>query len=394
MSSGAQSYVAIKLADPANPQEVPTGRGEYVNFTEDDLTAGIGTTQSKHVRPDRMTTDVIVTSMEVGGGFSNELHFEQDVDDKLLAAALWSEWQGIMDNGAVEISAEDAVINAANGTIDFSGCTTIPNNVYHEGCRVRIKGASDEANNGIRAWYYESANVWRAEPPFAADETLTAGATADTQYLRNASKYQPFFIERGHVDVNEYFQFMGMALDTWTLEVPDQDVITSKYGFIGFTTDVKQTPTFTDYDGPSPNDSLSSVTNVGDIEINKVPIESCLVQSFSMEVVNNTTANTGVGVFGACKTSPHKLEVTGALTMYFENSQMYQWLIGGNEFSFSIAFIDNDANQYIVWMPRCKMSEDAINVTDGDEEVMDDAGYSALADPVTQAQILLYKFAA
>jgi len=394
MSSGANSFIAIAPADPANPQAIPSGDAEYVNFTEDDLTAGIGTTQSNHVRPDRMTTDVVVTSMEVGGGFGNELHFEQDADDKLLAAALWASWQGIMDTGAVEISAEGAVIDSMTGTIDFSGCTTIPNNIYHPGCRVRLKGAADESNNSVRAWYYEAPNVWRVEPPFTVDETLAAGATADTQYIKNASEYHPFFIERGHVDVDEYFQFMGMALNTWAMEVPDQDLITNKFGFVGFTTEVVQQPTFQNYTGPSSNDSLSSVTNVGDIEINKVPVASCLVQAFTMEVNNNVSANTGVGVFGACKTNPHKFEVTGALTMYFESSQMYQWLLNGNEFSFSINFIDNDANQYLIWMPRCKMSEDTINVTSGDDEVLDDAAYAALADPDTGAQLIIYKFKA
>jgi hypothetical protein len=130
------------------------------------------------------------------------------------------------------------------------------------------------------------------------------------------------------------------------------------------------------------------------MEINETPIAACLVQAFTMEVNNNVSANTGVGVFGACKTNPHKFEVTGALTMYFEDSQMYQWLLNGNEFSFSIPFIDNDGNQYIARMPRCKMSEDTINVTSGEDEVLDDATYAALADPDTGAQLIIYKFKA
>jgi hypothetical protein len=38
------------------------------------------------------------------------------------------------------------------------------------------------------------------------------------------------------------------------------------------------------------------------------------------------------------------------------------------------------------------MSEDAINVSGGDEDVMDDATYSALADNDVEAQIIIYKF--
>jgi len=394
MSSGANSFIAIVPADPQNPAEIPTGDGEYVNFTSEDMGSGISSTQSNHIRPDRMTTDVTITGMEVSGGFSNELHFEQDADDKIIAAMLWASWQGIMDTGAVEISAENAVINASAGTIDMSGCTTIPNNIYHPGCMVRIKGAGDEANNGVRAWFYESSNVWRAEPPFAADETLAAGATADTQYVKNASEYHPFFIERGHVDVDEYFQFMGMAANTWTIEVPDQELCTNSYSFIGLTSNVVQTPTFSNYTGPSTNDSISSVTNIKEISLDGTPLQSCLVQSVSIEVNNNVAGNTGIGVFGACRTSPHKFEVTGALTMYFNSSEMYKKLLEGTEFSFAITFQDNDKNEYHIRMPRCKMSEDVINVESGDDEVLDNATYSALADQETEAQLIVYKFKA
>jgi hypothetical protein len=55
---------------------------------------------------------------------------------------------------------------------------------------------------------------------------------------------------------------------------------------------------------------------------------------------------------------------------------------------------DNLGNTYLVYLPRCKMAEDAINVTGGDEDVMDDATYNALADNDTGAQAIIYKFAA
>jgi len=392
MSSGAQSYIAIAPADPTDPAAIPSGDAEYVNFSSDDLTAGIGTTQSNHVRPDRMTTDVIVTSMEVGGGFTNELHFEQDANDKLIAAFMWASWQGILDTGSPSISAENAVITG--DLIDMSACAAIPNNIYHPGCRVRLTGCGDSENDGIRKWFYHSPSVWRVEPAFNSDETLGAQSIAYTRYIKNASEFQPLFIERGHVDVGEFFQFMGMTANTWAVEVPDQDIITNTFGFVGFETDVVQTPTFANYDGPATTDSMSSVTNVGSIELNDTPLESCLVQAVSMEINNNVEPNTGVGVFGACRTTAHKFEVTGSLTMYFNSSQMYQWLLNGNEFSFAIEFVDPDDNTYIFRMPRCKMSEDAINVSSGDDEVMDDAAYMALADSETEAQLIIYKFPA
>jgi hypothetical protein len=73
---------------------------------------------------------------------------------------------------------------------------------------------------------------------------------------------------------------------------------------------------------------------------------------------------------------------------------MYQWLLNGQEFDFSIELEDNLGNVYLLWLPRCKMSEDAINVSGGDEDVMHDATYVALADNDVSAQIIIYKFPA
>ena len=395
MSSGSQSYIALFPVDPANPSEIPSSEiGEKINFAAETLTAGIGTSESKHIRADRMTSDLVITDREISGGFENELHFEQDQDDKLIASVLWGEWQGILADGTTSIDAEGAVIDDVAHTIDFSGCPIQPDNLNHPGVRVRIQGAVDSQLNTIfQLTATGTANVYEMDPLPNSAETLPAGATADTQYVKNGSIYSPWFIERGHVDVDQYFQFMGMAANTWTLTLPESDVITNEWGFVGLLADIVQSPTFGGgYTTESTAPSMSAANNVKQVEIDNVPIEGCLLNNWTMEINNNVTGNKSPGTQGACRTTPHKFQLSGTLTMYFENEEMFNRLQNGTEFSFAIDFIGNNGNEYEIVLPRCKVSEDPINVTSAEDDVFDNAGYVALADNATGAQIIIYKF--
>jgi hypothetical protein len=78
--------------------------------------------------------------------------------------------------------------------------------------------------------------------------------------------------------------------------------------------------------------------------------------------------------------------------MYFEDHKMYEWLLDGQEFAFGWRLVDNSGNIYDFNLPRCKMTEDPINVTSGDEDVMENATFEALAENNFMAQIAIHRF--
>ncbi len=202
--------------------------------------------------------------------------------------------------------------------------------------------------------------------------------------LKDGAVYQPFFFERGHVDVSEYFQFMGMAANTWTMNISDGAPVTGNYQFVGLGSDVIQTPTpDATYTDATENPVISSITNIPIIRIDGVEQTGCIIKEFGVEVNNNVTPKTGVGTLGACATNPHRIEITGALTMYFEDSAMYQRLIAGTEFALEWQVIDNIGNEYLFTLPRVMLDADSIPVDGADADIMDDASYVALDDSVS-----------
>ena len=213
-----------------------------------------------------------------------------------------------------------------------------------------------------------------------------------SQVATNGVFYQPFFIERGHKDVTEYFKFLGMACNVMTLEMADQSDVTGSFQFIGLTSQVDQeVESGATYTSPTINPVFSTVTDMPSIKIDDVEQEGCFVKEMSVEINNNVTPKTGLGQLGACETNPHRLDITGAITMYFEDSAMYTRLLNGTAFSLSWTLTDGDANSYIFTLPRVKLDADTINVTGVDDEVMDDATFVALYDKTAGHMIQIEK---
>jgi hypothetical protein len=239
-----------------------------------------------------------------------------------------------------------------------------------------------------------AANTYKMTPHPPADETFGSGVVLRGQWLKNGAEYTPFFIERGHVDVDQYFQFLGMAVDTLSITIPDGDFVTSKYGLIGFASDLKQTPHFAAYSNPSSNESMTSSVAVKSIRIDQVQVPNCQVQKASIDIKNNVKAKTGVGVLGACATIAHQSEVKGKLTMYFDDETQYLRLLSGTEFAFGFDLLDKAGNGYSVDMMRCQLDTDKINVSGVDNDVMDDGSFISLADNNTTSNIIISRFAA
>lgn len=232
-----------------------------------------------------------------------------------------------------------------------------------------------------------------------ADEMLAAALFGEwsaggtlTDILKNGKVYQPFFIERGHTDVDEYFKFIGMSCNTFNLDLSDQSDVTGDYGFIGLAAQVDQAiEAGATYTPVTQNRVYSTVTSIPEISIDGTPQDSCIVKSMTLALNNNITPKTGLGVLGACETNEKRLSITGAITMYFEDSVMYQRFLEGTPFSISFTLQDADGLTYIFTLPRVKLDADTVQTTGIDDDVMDNATYVALYDEATDCMLQIEK---
>lgn len=220
-----------------------------------------------------------------------------------------------------------------------------------------------------------------------SDADWAAGGTLD-ETIKNGVTYQPFFVERGHTDANQYFKFVGMACNTLSLAFADQADVTGTYGFVGLTSQLDQAiETGATYAEQTTNPVFSTVTNVAEITIDGGVLDDCFVKEMTLDINNNVTPKTGIGILGACETKAHRLSITGSISMYFEDEQMYTRLLSGTAFSITWTLTDGLGNSYKFILPKVKLDADAINVTGEADEVMDEATYVALYDDVSGSMI-------
>lgn len=225
-----------------------------------------------------------------------------------------------------------------------------------------------------------------------SDNGWEAGGSLD-EVVKNGKTYQPFYIERGHPDAGatgEYFKFMGMCPNTMSLSLEDQSDVTGNFTCVGLNAIVEETQEVgATYADLTQNGVFSTVTDIAEIRIDGAIQDSCIVKNMTIELNNNVTPKTGLGVLGACETKAHRLLITGTLTMYFNDAEMYRRFTGGTEFSVQFTLVDGDANSYIVILPRVKLDADQVNTTGIDDDVMDDATYTALYDQATDSMIMI-----
>lgn len=389
-ATGSKSYVALVKQAPATPRTIPTSPVmQKVNFLSDDMGADITTKVSDHIRDDRMTTDITTIGFNVMGGYNFEFQYENSLADELLAAFLWAEaW-----------STPVAAANIAGGTLtvvgavlDLTAVAVKPTII--SGQKLLIKGTTNAgANDGVYTLTKTVTNVYSVAPAPAANETFGAGVTGSGSMIRNGSFYQPFFIERGHTDVSEYFKFIGMACNMLDLNFADQSNVEGSYKFVGLTSQVDvAVESGATYTPVTTSQVFSTATNFPSISIDGVEQEGCFVKELTLSVDNKVTPKTGLGVLGACETKAHRLSVVGKITMYFEDSAMYDRLLNGTSFSLNWTVQGIDGHGYSFSLPRVKLDKDTINVTGVDDDVMDDASYVATADPVTNCMIQIDKF--
>lgn len=389
-ATGSQSYIALVKQTPATPRVIPgTPVMQKVNFVDDDLNRTNKTKKSAHIRDDRMNNGLTIQGFDIGGGYNFEHTFENSLFDELLAAFLWAEaWS----TPQVDIDLEGGSFTVAGAVLDLTLATAAPTVV--DGQKLYIKSTANSGeNDGVYTLTETATDVYSVTPAPDANETFGAGVVANGSMIRNGKFYQPFFIERGHIDVSQYFKFVGMACNILTLAFMDQEDVTGAFQFVGLTSQLDQAiESGATYTPVTTNPVFSTALNMPAVSIDGVIQAGCLVKEMDLSVDNKVTPKTGLGVFGACQTNFHSLDVTGKITLFFEDETMYDRFLNGEKFSVDWDVIDANGHGYSYNLPSLQINEDSVNVSGVDDDVMDDATYSASVNVAGTHMIQIDKF--
>lgn len=183
--------------------------------------------------------------------------------------------------------------------------------------------------------------------------------TADV--LKDSITERSFTFEREFADIGEYGVFTGCNIGSFSISVDANAIVTGSYTVVGREASYSTTPldaSPTAISGNSPFDSFTGELKEGGSTIG-------VVASVELSVDNGVEPTNVVGSNLSARNVAGRSNVSGSLTVYYEDSTMLNKFINETESSLELTLGDGVSESYVIELPRIKY-------TGGDNSVSDE----------------------
>lgn len=356
---------------------------QILRYNSESLKHDIATTISEELRSDRQISDIVRTGVSASGDISFELSYGSH-DELLKAALLASSWEAekrVRVATTVSASATDNSINdSASGFSGFSA---------HKW--IYVSGFLNSANNG----FFKILTATTAKLVLATGTLITEAAHEAVTVqmgaqITNGSTLNSYNIEKTYEDLTEVIAlFQGMCINTLSLEVPADGIITGSIGFVGS----KETP-LTESAGLGYIDETTSVVMTG---ANHVPeifenLEDIAILSLSLSLGNNLRQRMQVGTLGVTSIGIGSVDVTGSVTINLANATLYNKYLNQTVTSIAMAFRDTVGNGYVLELPSVKITSGTRQAGGINTDVVGEFELRAYMDSTEGITIRIAKF--
>ena len=370
------NLVSLKIAAEGSPGVIET-TNEMVSipFTgTSDMGATPETVVSDVIRSDRQVSDLIKVNETVGGSFDTELI--PAAFDTILEGVFQSSWVGT-DGGDTIFSAGSAVTPSRIDTVNTRIITISPTfSAAMVGEQLRVRRAG--VDYFVTVYNFVSAttiDVYGADLPTSAN---SATSIKRPRRLVNGVIPKTYTVERtfGGTSVFEYLK--GMEFDTFSLSASAGSLVTASFGMLGREHVSQNTRAgVTDSVAESYASAFNAASNVG--RIGEGASGLTVVTDISLEISNNLRERNVLGVVGASSIGSGEFNVTGSLSVYFEDNVLLEKLLNNTQTSLSFSFASPEGEMLYFHLPAIKFSEGIPEVSGKNEDVMLNLGFQAFA---------------
>ncbi len=353
---------------------------QILRMTGESLNYNITNTVSNELRSDRQVGDLIQTGRENTGGFNFE--FSYGSYDDFLEGALFGDWSTPVNIAEITVSA----------SADTFSCSTADElDVIKPGQWIKVAGFTETANNGYFMCLTSPQDDTITVSPSPVTESAGDAVTIVGTMLRNGASEHFYTIERFHDDITQYFEFTGMTVNSMSMSVQADQIVTGSFDFMGALAAIQQTPvTSGSYTAVNTNDVYNAVSHVMNIMEGGWDHTSggdsiSLVQGLDFTVNNNLRGKKAIGTLGNTDIGIGEIGVSGSMNVYFQDETIYDKYVAGTESSFSFMLDDvatddtaGDGNTYIVTFPRIKFESAPINAGGKNQDIMMNMTFQAI----------------
>ena len=405
---------------------------EKVRFTSESLNRSTSTANSAMIRDDRNIADVVRTNVMANGDIGQEFSVpDSGIQGDLLEASIGAASQTtvtatVLNTTAVmNLHVYDASPSGDIPTHGFEDDTGTAFSVFAAGEWIRCEPANNTtATDPMNALtgsisgggYFKIKEVTASGgslelegSKITADDTMltTGHIREEDSNFKNGVAERSFSIEKMFNDLtaDEGESATRMTVGSFNLSVSPESIVTNTFTFMG--KDVQHLNTITaGGSAASTQKILSAVDNVAGIYIktgttgeaaNLRPLDG--VTSFDLTIENNLRTRTEIGELGAQSIGQGSINVSGSLTVYYDEDSgdiaenIYE---GFEDSAISIVLEEakvNEAKNFvsqgtknptpaiIFEMPKVKITSLTRNATGTGSDVMAEIGFTAFYDP-------------
>ncbi len=393
--AASSSAVQVRVLEEVSPGVIAETGPQRYRVSGESLTQSIETVRSQELRADRMTPDSVITAGSAGGSLNFELSHK--THDTFFEALLAGEFVPCGTNGVVTIS--DATFSSVDNSINSAG-GEIPATLLEVGQWFSIAGAATAANNGIFRISPTTAPTVNKLVVDSQQGTLTTDASADSITLSSSrlknglEPLRTFTIEKEFSDVSQFFTFVGMGVQSMSLEFSTGSILTGSFNFLG-----QQCTRGTVSAFPGIGSEVAATTTpvfnsvVGtQVMLDDAPIGDSCANSLSVSVETGLRElrciSSGIG---AADLNVGTFVMTMTTELYFSGNTaaVYDKMITGSPLSLAICVSDDEGNALAFVFNRCKIASSEVVAGGIDQDVVMSVTVDATLDPTSNSMMII-----
>lgn len=387
------NLMTLSLVEEVTYGVSPSAAHEKIRMTGEDLALNESRTQSAEIRDDRQVADSVRTNLSAGGSINVEWSY--GAFDTLLQGALYSTWTSENSN-SISVTVVTGANTVTRGAGDFIA------DGYAVGDWVRFEGSGAGANRNIVGKITTLTTTVMTLGQVSSTLTNIGPVSMDIvggSKLENGVTLKSYTIEREYTDLTSKFAvFAGMVVDSWTLSISPEAIVTGAFGFVGKN---ETSPGATTSNGTkneaASNDVLNAIANVRVVLENGTSVE---LTEFSFDIQNNARTRLVIGVLGAASIGTGSIGVTGTLQFFYEDATdaLFSKYLNDTETSFAVIFDDQDGtgetNVYVIEFPRAKLSSGSRAAGGINTDIIGDMTFAAIRDATIGKTVRVFRFPA
>ena len=381
------NYTDLSYVEETVAGTTPTSPVFNIIPTTDGTPEGnITTTVSETIRSDRQTDDLVPVDADVGGPFNYEISYSP------FKPLIKSLLQSAAAAGSVDSSSSDLTFgNPAAGVQPLDDNAGGAFTGVVAGQYIAVGGASYPANNGVflvkTVTDNSTISIVNAAGISSANDS---GVTFKGESWRNGADTPDSYTFCKRVlgtDVPAFFYYKGCQISQMSFNFETGSILTGAGELVGLQEDVTETPYFGQtFDNPPAYDLMNSVSSVVNVAIGGLA-ETTKFSSLDLTITNNISSAKRIGVLGAAGLASFALDITGSISIYFEDIAAYTKFKNSESFDIAFTLQDVSGNIMVISMPKAKFESLATPIAGKDNFLMMEGSVRALRNTDTDHMI-------